>query len=214
MKVGIIKERRPGELRVAITPDTVKKYMAMGLSIFIESKAGLTAAITDQSYKDAGANIVKTSREALEKADIVLKVQKPIIPEKQGNGGLDEVALMKDGAVLICLMEPHQSQELIEALANKNITAFSMELLPRITRAQTMDTLSSQSNLAGYKAVLLGAAQVLRVLPESRDSATSALAGLCSDDCSDAEVHELVAVPSAHLVAVPETRQPPRIYIL
>ena len=165
MKVGIIKERRPGELRVAITPDTVKKYIAMGLSVFIESKAGLTAAITDQSYKDSGANIVKTSREALENADIVLKVQKPIIPEKQGNSGLDEVALMKDGAVLICLMEPHQSQELIEALANKNITAFSMELLPRITRAQTMDTLSSQSNLAGYKAVLEAAHAFGRAFP-------------------------------------------------
>ena len=165
MKVGIIKERRPGELRVAITPDTVKKYIAMGLSVFIESKAGLTAAITDQSYKNSGANIVKTSREALEKADIVLKVQKPIIPEKQGNSGLDEVALMKDGAVLICLMEPHQSQELIEALANKNITAFSMELLPRITRAQTMDTLSSQSNLAGYKAVLEAAHAFGRAFP-------------------------------------------------
>ena len=165
MKVGIIKERRPGELRVAITPDTVKKYIAMGLSVFIESKAGLAAAITDQSYQDSGANIVKTSREALEKADIVLKVQKPIIPEKQGNSGLDEVALMKDGAVLICLMEPHQSQELIEALANKNITAFSMELLPRITRAQTMDTLSSQSNLAGYKAVLEAAHAFGRAFP-------------------------------------------------
>lgn len=165
MKVGIIKERRPGELRVAITPDTVKKYIAMGLSVFIESKAGLTAAITDQSYKNSGANIVKTSREALEKADIVLKVQKPIIPENQGNSGLDEVALMKDGAVLICLMEPHQSQELIEALANKNITAFSMELLPRITRAQTMDTLSSQSNLAGYKAVLEAAHAFGRAFP-------------------------------------------------
>jgi NAD(P) transhydrogenase subunit alpha len=165
MQVGIIKERRPGELRVAITPDTVKKYIAMGLSVFIESKAGLTAAITDQSYKDSGANIVKTSREALEKADIVLKVQKPIIPKKQGNGELDEVALMKDGAVLICLMEPYQSQELIEALANKKITAFSMELLPRITRAQTMDTLSSQSNLAGYKAVLEAAHAFGRAFP-------------------------------------------------
>ena len=165
MKVGIIKERRPGELRVAITPDTVKKYIAMGLSVFIESKAGLTAAITDQSYKDSGANIVKTSREALEKADIVLKVQKPIIPKKQGNGELDEVALMKDGAVLICLMEPYQSQELIETLANKKITSFSMELLPRITRAQTMDTLSSQSNLAGYKAVLEAAHAFGRAFP-------------------------------------------------
>ena len=165
MQVGVIKERRAGELRVAITPDTVKKYIAMGLSVFIESKAGLAAAITDQSYQDSGANIVKTSREALEKADIVLKVQKPIIPERQGNSGLDEVALMKDGAVLICLMEPHQSQELIEALANKNITAFSMELLPRITRAQTMDTLSSQSNLAGYKAVLEAAHAFGRAFP-------------------------------------------------
>jgi NAD(P) transhydrogenase subunit alpha len=165
MQVGIVKERRPGELRVAITPDTVKKYIAMGLSVFIESKAGLTAAITDQSYKDSGASIVKTSREALEKADIVLKVQKPIIPEKQGNSKLDEVALMKDGAVLICLMEPYQSQELIEALANKKITTFSMELLPRITRAQTMDTLSSQSNLAGYKAVLEAAHAFGRAFP-------------------------------------------------
>ena len=165
MQVGVIKERRAGELRVAITPDTVKKYIAMGLSVFIESKAGLAAAITDQSYQDSGANIVKTSREALEKADIVLKVQKPIIPKKQGNGELDEVAVMKDGAVLICLMEPYQSQELIEALANKKITAFSMELLPRITRAQTMDTLSSQSNLAGYKAVLEAAHAFGRAFP-------------------------------------------------
>ena len=165
MQVGVIKERRAGELRVAITPDTVKKYIGMGLSVFIESKAGLTAAITDQSYKNSGANIVKTSREALEKADIVLKVQKPIIPKKQGNGELDEVALMKDGAVLICLMEPYQSQELIETLANKKITSFSMELLPRITRAQTMDTLSSQSNLAGYKAVLEAAHAFGRAFP-------------------------------------------------
>ena len=165
MQVGVIKERRAGELRVAITPDTVKKYIGMGLSVFIESKAGLAAAITDQSYQDSGANIVKTSREALEKADIVLKVQKPIIPKKQGNGELDEVALIKDGAVLICLMEPYQSQELIKALANKKITAFSMELLPRITRAQTMDTLSSQSNLAGYKAVLEAAHAFGRAFP-------------------------------------------------
>jgi len=165
MQIGVIKERRPGEFRVAITPDTVKKYIAMGLSVFIESKSGLAAAITDQSYEDSGANIVKTSREALEKADIVLKVQKPIIPEKQGNSELDEVAVMKDGAVLICLLEPYQSQELIETLANKKITAFSMELLPRITRAQTMDTLSSQSNLAGYKAVLEAAHAFGRAFP-------------------------------------------------
>ena len=163
MQVGIIKERRPGESRVAITPDTVKKFLDLGLSVLIESKAGITAAITDKAYEDAGAKIVKTSVEALSQADIVLKVQKPIVPE--GKSELNEVALMKDGAVLICLMEPYASHKLLETLASKRITVFSMELLPRITRAQTMDTLSSQSNLAGYKAVLEAANTFGRAFP-------------------------------------------------
>ena len=163
MQVGIIKERRPGECRVAITPDTVKKFLDLGLSVLIESKAGITAAITDKAYEDAGAKIVKTSVEALSQADIVLKVQKPIVPE--GKSELNEVALMKDGAVLICLMEPYASHKLLETLASKRITAFSMELLPRITRAQTMDSLSSQSNLAGYKAVLEAANTFGRAFP-------------------------------------------------
>ena len=165
MQVGIIKERRPGESRVAITPDTVKKFLDLGLSVLIESKAGITAAITDKAYEDAGAKIVKTPVEALSQADIVLKVQKPIVPESKGKSELNEVALMKDGAVLICLMEPYASHKLLETLASKRITVFSMELLPRITRAQTMDTLSSQSNLAGYKAVLEAANTFGRAFP-------------------------------------------------
>ncbi len=165
MQVGIIKERRPGESRVAITPDTVKKFLDLGLSVLIESKAGITAAITDKAYQDAGAKIVKTPVEALSQADIVLKVQKPIVPESKGKSELNEVALMKDGAVLICLMEPYASHKLLETLASKRITVFSMELLPRITRAQTMDTLSSQSNLAGYKAVLEAANTFGRAFP-------------------------------------------------
>ena len=165
MQVGIIKERRPGESRVAITPDTVKKFLDLGLSVLIESKAGITAAITDKAYEYAGAKIVKTSVEALSQADIVLKVQKPIVPESKGKSELNEVALMKDGAVLICLMEPYASHKLLETLASKRITVFSMELLPRITRAQTMDTLSSQSNLAGYKAVLEAANTFGRAFP-------------------------------------------------
>lgn len=165
MQVGIIKERRLGESRVAITPDTVKKFLDLGLSVLIESKAGITAAITDQAYGHAGAKIVKTSVEALSEADIVLKVQKPIVPENKGKNELNEVALMKDGAVLICLMEPYSSHKLLETLASKRITAFSMELLPRITRAQTMDSLSSQSNLAGYKAVLEAANTFGRAFP-------------------------------------------------
>ena len=165
MQVGIIKERRPGEFRVAITPDTVKKFLDLGLSVLIESKAGITAAITDKAYEDAGAKIVKTPVEALSQADIVLKVQKPIVLESKGKSELNEVALMKDGAVLICLMEPYASHKLLETLASKRITVFSMELLPRITRAQTMDTLSSQSNLAGYKAVLEAANTFGRAFP-------------------------------------------------
>ena len=165
MQVGVIKEQRTGELRVAITPETVKKFVGMGLSVVIETKAGLTAAITDQSYKEAGANIVKTPDEALKNADIVLKVRKPIQSGGSGQNTEDEVKIMKAGAALICLMEPYSSQELIKILAKQNITTFSMELIPRITRAQTMDTLSSQSNLAGYKAVLEAAHVFGRAFP-------------------------------------------------
>ena len=165
MQVGVIKEQRTGELRVAITPETVKKFVGMGLSVVIETKAGLTAAITDQSYKEAGANIVKTPVDALKNADIVLKVRKPIQSDGSGQNTEDEVKIMKAGAVLICLMEPYSSQELIKILAKQNITTFSMELIPRITRAQTMDTLSSQSNLAGYKAVLEAAHVFGRAFP-------------------------------------------------
>ena len=165
MQVGVIKEQRTGELRVAITPETVKKFVGMGLSVVIETKAGLTAAITDQSYKEAGANIVKTPDEALKNADIVLKVRKPIQSDGSGQNTEDEVKIMKAGAFLICLMEPYSSQELIKILAKQNITTFSMELIPRITRAQTMDTLSSQSNLAGYKAVLEAAHVFGRAFP-------------------------------------------------
>jgi NAD(P) transhydrogenase subunit alpha len=165
MQVGVIKEQRTGELRVAITPETVKKFVGMGLSVVIETKAGLTAAITDQSYKEAGANIVKTPDEALKNADIVLKVRKPIRSDGSGQNTEDEVKIMKAGAVLICLMEPYSSQELIKILAKQNVTTFSMELIPRITRAQTMDTLSSQSNLTGYKAVLEAAHVFGRAFP-------------------------------------------------
>ena len=165
MQVGVIKERRAGELRVAITPETVKKFVGMGLSVVIETKAGLTAAITDKSYQEAGANIVKTPDEALKNADIVLKVRKPLSSEGSGKNTEDEVKIMKAGAVLICLMEPYSSQELIKNLADRNITTFSMELIPRITRAQTMDTLSSQSYLAGYKAVLEAAHVFGRAFP-------------------------------------------------
>ena len=154
MQIGIIKERRLDEKRVAATPDTVKKFIAMGLKVNIEKGAGITAAITDHEYEEAGANILDDAERVLENADIVLKVNKPIGPTDKDGSKLDEVKLLKSGSILVSLMEPYKDRDLISLIAKKNITCFALELIPRITRAQTMDVLSSQSNLAGYKAVI------------------------------------------------------------
>ena len=154
MQIGIIKERRLDEKRVAATPDTVKKFIAMGLKVNIEKGAGITAAITDQEYENAGASILDDAQRVLENADIVLKVNKPIGPKDKDGSKLDEVKLLKSGSILVSLMEPYKDRDLIGLIAKQNITCFALELIPRITRAQTMDVLSSQSNLAGYKAVI------------------------------------------------------------
>ena len=154
MQIGIIKERRLDEKRVAATPDTVKKFIAMGLQVNIEKEAGITAAITDDEYREAGANIFDDASRVLENADIVLKVNKPIGPKDKDVSKLDEVKLLKSGSILVSLMEPYKDRGLIDLIAKQNITCFALELIPRITRAQTMDVLSSQSNLAGYKAVI------------------------------------------------------------
>ena len=154
MQIGIIKERRLDEKRVAATPDTVKKFIAMGLNVSIEKGAGITAAITDHEYEEAGANILDDAQRVLENADIVLKVNKPIGPKDKDGSKLDEVKLLKSGSILVSLMEPYKDRDLISLIAKQNITCFALELIPRITRAQTMDVLSSQSNLAGYKAVI------------------------------------------------------------
>ncbi len=154
MQIGIIKERRLDEKRVAATPDTVKKFIAMGLKVNIEKGAGITAAITDQEYENAGASILDDAQRVLENADIVLKINKPIGPKDKNGSKLDEVKLLKSGSILVSLMEPYKDGDLIGLIAKQNITCFALELIPRITRAQTMDVLSSQSNLAGYKAVI------------------------------------------------------------
>ena len=154
MQIGIIKERRLDEKRVAATPDTVKKFIAMGLKVNIEKGAGITAAITDHEYEKAGASILDDAQRVLENADIVLKINKPIGPKDKDGSKLDEVKLLKSGSILVSLMEPYKDRDLIGLIAKQNITCFSLELIPRITRAQTMDVLSSQSNLAGYKAVI------------------------------------------------------------
>lgn len=156
MKIGIVKERHPGERRVAASADTVKRYVQMGAEVLVETGAGLTAAVTDAAYEAAGARITGTAKEALADADVVLKVRKP---------SLDEIPLLKSSAVLIALLEPYRDRALLEAVAARGVTAFSLEMVPRITRAQSMDVLSSQSNLAGYRSVLDAAAEFGRAFP-------------------------------------------------
>ncbi|MBX2834789.1 MAG: Re/Si-specific NAD(P)(+) transhydrogenase subunit alpha [Micavibrio sp.] len=145
LKIAIPKETAPHEKRVAATPDTVKKYIALGATVMIESGAGAASAITDEAYKNAGGIISKGKDDLYKSADIVLRVQKP--DDK-------ELAAIPKGALLVAMLAPYSDEATIKAYAKAGIDAFSMELVPRISRAQSMDVLSSQSNLAGYKSVL------------------------------------------------------------
>jgi H+-translocating NAD(P) transhydrogenase subunit alpha len=162
MKVAVVKERRAHERRVAASPDTVKRMVAMGLDIVAESGAGEGAGVTDAGFAAAGAAIVANAEAAVGDADIVLKVQRPLIG---GDGGLDELRAVKRGAVLIGMLQPLQNPGDAEAYAGAGISAFAMELVPRITRAQAMDVLSSQANLAGYKSVIDAADEFGRAFP-------------------------------------------------
>ena len=162
MKIGIAKERRAHELRVAVSPDTVKKLIGLGAEVAIESGAGLGSAYTDDAYAAAGAKIAPDEAAALSDADIVLKVQRPLIAAE---GGPDEVALLKRGAMLVGILSPYGAKEQLALYAERGINAFAMEFMPRITRAQTMDVLSSQANLAGYRAVIDAAAEFGRAFP-------------------------------------------------
>ena len=162
MKVAVVKERRAHERRVAASPDTVKRIAAMGLDVAVESGAGESAGFADAAYAAAGAAVVPDAEAAVAAADIVLKVQRPLI----GDGdGIDELRPLKRGAVLIGLLQPLQNPDDAKAYAGAGISAFAMELVPRITRAQAMDVLSSQANLAGYKAVIDAAEEFNRAFP-------------------------------------------------
>jgi proton-translocating NAD(P)+ transhydrogenase subunit alpha len=162
MRIGIPRERRPNEARVAVSPDTVKKLVALGAEVMIETGAGTSAAVPDGAYAAAGARIAVDEAESLRDADIVLKVQRPL---SAAEGGPDELALMKSGAMLIGILAPYAAKEQVAAYAAHGVNAFAMEFLPRITRAQTMDVLSSQANLAGYRAVIEAAAVFGRAFP-------------------------------------------------
>jgi NAD(P) transhydrogenase subunit alpha len=144
------------EPRVALTPETAKKFKRLGARVVLQAGAGERSFMPDRLFQDAGAEIVSTAAEALSAADIVLKVGRP---------SQAEIDAMKPGTVFAGMIDPFGTRDGLEALAAKGLSAFAMEFMPRISRAQTMDVLSSQSNLAGYKAVVDAAAQFGRALP-------------------------------------------------
>ncbi len=156
MKIAIPRESREHEKRVAATPDTVKKLVSLGATVTVQSGAGEGSSIADGAYEEVGAAIAADAASALGDADVVFKVQAPTP---------DEVGLIKEGAMLVSTLAPTQNRDIVEALNGRKVMACAMELMPRITRAQSMDVLSSQSNLAGYKAVLDANEVYGRVMP-------------------------------------------------
>ncbi len=165
MKIAVVKERRPGETRVAATPETVKKFVALGCDVIVESNSGQTSNISDGDYKEAGASIAQSTADAVNGADAIIKVARPMTGNEPGVDGYDEIAGFPAGAILVAGLQALTQKDMVAALAKQNVTAFAMELMPRISRAQSMDILSSQSNLAGYKAVVDAAATFGRAVP-------------------------------------------------
>ena len=161
MKIAIPKEIRDGETRVATSPDMVKKLTQVGTQVVIETGAGSHCKIPDASFAEVGALIANDARETYSDADIVLKVRGPMVAKE----GIDELSLINPKSILIGLLAPLHNRELIITYAEYGMTSFSMELLPRISRAQSMDVLSSQSNLAGYKAVIDAAEEFGKAFP-------------------------------------------------
>lgn len=153
MKIAIAKEIDAAEPRVAATPDTVKKFKALGIDVDIEPGAGIKSGLLDSDYAVAGAIV---SADAVKNADIVIKVKRP---------EASELAAYKKGALVIAIMDPYGNDAALKALASAGVSAFAMELMPRITRAQVMDVLSSQANLAGYRAVIESAEAFGRAFP-------------------------------------------------
>ncbi|WP_238258328.1 NAD(P) transhydrogenase subunit alpha, partial [Methylobacterium gnaphalii] len=156
MRIGVLAESDPGESRVATVPDLVKKYVALGADVTIQSGAGKDSGIPDADFEAAGARIVGSAAEAVGDADLVLKVRRP---------NADELKSFKKDAVVLAIMDPYGREAELKAMADAGVSAFAMELMPRITRAQVMDVLSSQANLAGYRAVIDAAAEFGKALP-------------------------------------------------
>jgi NAD(P) transhydrogenase subunit alpha len=153
MRIAVAREADPGEDRVAATPETVKKMKALGADVTVEPGAGIKSGILDADFAAAGATV---SADAVRGADVVLRVRRP---------SASELAAYRKGALVIAIMDPYGNEAALKAMADAGVTAFAMELMPRITRAQVMDVLSSQANLAGYRAVIDAAAEYGRALP-------------------------------------------------
>ncbi len=161
LQIGVPREIAIGERRVALIPESVEGVVASGSEVTIERGAGVEAGFLDEAYEDAGARIADSAAQLLSGSDLVLKVQPPRVRDS----GEHEIDDMREGAALISFLRPLDEPERIERLAKRRLSAFSMELMPRITRAQSMDALSSQSTIAGYRAVLLAAAALPRIFP-------------------------------------------------
>jgi NAD(P) transhydrogenase subunit alpha len=155
MKIAVSAETHPGESRVAATPDTIKAFVKKGFEVAVEAGAGAGAFISDEAFAGAGAKVAK-SDQALKDADILLSVRRPEATATE---------VLRKGAIVAAILDPYGDRPGLEALARQGLILFAMELMPRITRAQSMDVLSSQANLAGYKAVIDAAAQFGRAFP-------------------------------------------------
>ncbi|TVQ14877.1 MAG: Re/Si-specific NAD(P)(+) transhydrogenase subunit alpha [Balneolaceae bacterium] len=156
MTIGVIKENQSGENRVALSPESTGKLVQQGHMVLVEKDAGKSAHFTDEAYTNAGGTIIATAEEVLGASGIIVKIQPPVPAE---------VAAMKEGTVLIGFLWALQNRELVDLLNKHKITALGMEALPRISRAQKMDALSAMSNIAGYKAILIGASLLGKYMP-------------------------------------------------
>jgi NAD(P) transhydrogenase subunit alpha len=156
MNIAVPKEVHPGETRVALIPEHIARLVEMGAHITVETGIGQKLNFSDEDYTKAGASLEAKRSNLLQAADIVLRIRKP---------AMEEIALLKEESIYVSLLDPFNEQGLVEALMNKRVASVSMEMIPRITRAQKMDVLSSQANLAGYVAVIIAAERLDKILP-------------------------------------------------
>src|SRR6195952_5297871 len=156
MRIAVTAENDSAEHRVAGTPDTVKRFVALGTEVVVQAGAGMKSGIRDEDYKTAGATIADGSEATIRDADVILRVRRPSADDLNG---------IKQGALVIAIMDPYGNVDALKSLAARGASAFAMELMPRITRAQSMDVLSSQANIAGYRPVIDPAAEFGRAMP-------------------------------------------------